>query len=303
MNVFQKIKYNQNWNIGFCEQTPEDFVARKALNKIHWMKHSYKDRWFADPFILKVTEEEIVVFVEECPIDHPKGVLCELVLDRKSKWLKQRYLLLESQTHLSYPQIIRQNNKVYVCPENGASGKLNIYEYDAINHRLIAPVCILEENLGDATLVKKGDEYYLLATKYPALFEDVLLFHSASLMGQYTMVVDSPAQKDRSCARPGGAFFYSDGQLYRPAQDCVERYGSALSIMKIQSLNVPMVEDKDFIITAESYKYNLGIHTINFYNGICVVDGYGYYYPIIGRLYHHAISQFVINKIKQIANI
>lgn len=303
MNFIQKIKYSQNWNIGFCEQTPEELIKDKALKPIQWMKHPYKDRWFADPFILKVTKDEIVVFVEECNMEKPKGILCELVLDRDSLWLKQRFVLLEAETHLSYPQIIRQNDKVYVCPENGASGKLNIYEYDAVNHRLFAPVCILEENLGDATIVKKGDEYFLLATKYPALFEDALLYHSTSLMGPFTLFADSPAQCDKSCARPGGAFFYSDGQLYRPAQDCVKRYGSALSIMKIESIGVPMVEDKDFTIIAKSYKYNLGIHTINFHNRLCVVDGYGYYYPIIGRLYHHAISQFVINKIKQIANI
>ena len=124
-------------------------MEKKALNKVQWLKHPYRDRWFADPFIFKVTDSEIIVFVEECPIERPKGILCELVIDRKTKRLKERYVLLESDTHLSYPAFIRQNGTVYVYPENGASGKLNIYEYDETNHRLVNPKCILEKSVAD----------------------------------------------------------------------------------------------------------------------------------------------------------
>ena len=97
-----KFFYNQNWNIGFCEIAAKALVREKKLPKIQWMKHPYHDRWFADPYILSVDEDEIVVFVEECSIDNPKGVICELVLDRVTKRLKERYLLLEISKELWY---------------------------------------------------------------------------------------------------------------------------------------------------------------------------------------------------------
>ena len=77
MNLLRKVQYGQYWNIGFCEQTPEEFVREKKLRPIKWLKHPYHDRWFADPFIYRVTEREIVVFVEECPMENPKGIICE----------------------------------------------------------------------------------------------------------------------------------------------------------------------------------------------------------------------------------
>ena len=115
--------YPQNWNIGFVEQSAEDLLGKQQLGHIRWMKHKYKDRWFADPFIYKVADDEIVVFVEECMItDKPKGILCELHVDRKTMRLRERYVLLELDTHLSYPAFIKKDGVTYVYPENGSSG-------------------------------------------------------------------------------------------------------------------------------------------------------------------------------------
>ena len=54
----------KEWNIGFILKSPEEILQSDKLD-VHWMKHKYKDRWFADPFILSVTESEIVLLVEE----------------------------------------------------------------------------------------------------------------------------------------------------------------------------------------------------------------------------------------------
>ena len=285
MNWRSKLLYSHNWNIGFCEQTPEDIVQSKSLNKIQWMKHPYRDRWFADPFILKVTEEEIFVFVEECPIDNPKGIICELVIDRKNMRLKDRHVMLELDTHLSYPAIIRHKGKVYVYPENGASGKLNIYEYDAISHRLVNPVCILNEAVADATLFEYQGQYIMVTTKYPNTQEQVFLYYANSLFGPFVQMNDAPIQSSHSCSRPGGNWFFANKQLFRPAQDCTKRYGSALSIMKVSFDENKTKELKYITLRPKSFIYDRGLHTINFKNGLCVIDGYGYLFPCIGHAY------------------
>lgn len=285
MNWKSKLLYSHNWNVGFCEQTPEDLIHGQALHKIQWMNHPYKDRWFADPFIYKISEDEIVVFVEECPIEHPKGVLCELVLDRKTKRLKQRHVLLDLDTHLSYPAIIECDGKTFVYPENGTSGKLNMYEYDEADHRLMNPVCILEEAVADATIIECHGEYFMVATKCPNTQEQVFLYHSDSLFGPFVQTNTDPIQTNRSCSRPGGNWFVANEQLYRPAQDCVERYGSALSIMKVSIDDNKMIDSKLFSLRPTSYKYNRGLHTINFHEGLCVIDGYGYLNPCVGHAF------------------
>lgn len=284
MRLLDKLSYSQNWNIGFCELSSDNFLRNKSLRRIQWMKHPFRDRWFADPFILRVTETEIVVFVEECKIEHPKGIICELVLDRATKKLKQRYVLLEKETHLSYPAIIRHNGRIYVYPENGASGMLNIYEYDENNHKLINPICLIDQALADSTILKLNGKYHLIATRFPNTQECVYSFSSEKLFGPYRIDSEIPFQKSRGCSRPAGNWIVLGKQLYRPAQDCVTRYGAGISLMSVN------VSDKDiddimlFKVLPASCKYSRGIHTINFGDDLCVVDGYGYLHSIAGRV-------------------
>lgn len=285
MNLLRKIQYNQFWNIGFCQQTPEELIRERTLRLVQWLKHPYRDRWFADPFILKVTDSVIVVFVEECPMENPKGIICELVIDRKTMRLKERYELLEKDTHLSYPAIICHEGKVYVYPENGASGELNIYEYDEENHRLVNPVCILDEAVADATIIQHGNDFYMTATKFPDTQKRLYLYHAYSLFGPYKQKDVNPVQESLSYSRNGGDYFTAYGSLYRAAQDCSERYGGALSIVSVNSIE-SYNENLEFGIKPERGRYGLGLHTINFKDGLCVVDSYGYFFSFWSRLYY-----------------
>ena len=95
MNLFEQIQYSQNWNICFCTLSEEELIANKGIDGVQWLKHPYKDRWFADPFIFSVTEKEIIVFVEELMIEKPKGYLVELIVNRQTKKLINRHVLLE----------------------------------------------------------------------------------------------------------------------------------------------------------------------------------------------------------------
>lgn len=282
MNIIRQIKYDQNWNIGFCEQTSEELILDKQLKPIRWLKHSYRDRWFADPFIYKVTESEIVVFVEECPMENPKGIICELVIDRKSMRLKERFVMLELDTHLSYPAIIRHEGKVYVYPENGASGELNIYEYDENNHRLINPICILKESVADATIIEDDGHFYMSATKYPETQVKAYLYESNSLFTPFHQLNDLPYQTNKRCSRQGGNWFSKEIIHFRPAQDCVKRYGAAISIMEVRLTEVGIEEKEVVHINPIRGRYGLGLHTINFNSDVCVIDGCGYLYPYTG---------------------
>lgn len=287
MNWKARLLYPQNWNIGFVEQSVEDLLNKQQLERIKWMKHNYKDRWFADPFIYKVADDEIVVFVEECMItDKPKGILCELHVERKTKRLRERFVLLELDTHLSYPAIIEKDGVTYVYPENGASGSLKMYKYDVYNHRLVEPVCILNEAVADSTILKERDGYTLITTKTENPLECAYLYKSKELFGPYQLVSKHPVQSSLSCSRPAGNWITVSGKTCRPAQDCSERYGGSINLMRIDSLD-PYIEMVSISISPVGYKYNLGIHTINASttDDFLVVDGYGYLYPCFYRLW------------------
>jgi hypothetical protein len=281
------IKNKNFYNVGFVEINPQEFVDSKKISNIEWLRHRYKNHFIADPFILRATDDEIILFVEECPfINSHDGIIVELHVDRKTKTLISRYELLKLDTHLSYPAILRKDDKIYVYPENGQSGKLFIYEYDEENHRLINPKLILNESVVDATIIERTDGWYLTATRANSTRKDVYLYRSDNFDGIYEKVSNIPFNRDIKQSRSAGNFFSVAGELYRPAQDCEKRYGAALSIMKVDVFNITIKEHLFAHIEPIGFRYNLGIHTINFYDGICVVDGYGYLHPFLARFYY-----------------
>ena len=276
--------YKLKWNIGFCECDPEEFIHNQGLSDIRWMKHPFKDRWFADPFIYKVTDQSIIVFVEEYRYSTRRGVLCELEINKTSMQLCQRRELLSLNTHLSYPIWIKQEGKTYLYPENGESGQLNIYEYNETKHSLSSSQgVILDEAVADSSIVKEGGTYYLVATKYPETEKDLYLYKSDTFNGPYIPVSLKPVQTNPSMSRPGGNWFRVGNLLYRPAQNCNGGYGRSLTIMQANIKDSSMIESECFKVKPKSFTYNLGLHTINFLDGMCVIDAHGYQFPILGR--------------------
>ena len=294
----QRLICNQNWNIGFCDLTPDAFFSSGKLGRVAWMKNPYKDRWFADPFLLNVTDDSITVFVEERMVIADRGYLSELVIDRRTLEITERYVILETDSHLSYPAIIKKDDHIYVYPENALGGPLKMYEYDTDKHQLINPKVILDERVADSTILEKDGKYYLIAVNYPESLEKAYLYESEKFDGSYRQIGDAPVQLSRSCSRPGGNWFYANNELYRPAQDCSVNYGGALKVMRVDSLK-PFQEQEVFSVQPLNYKYNLGVHTINFLNGLAVIDGYGYLYPLFGRMYYSRLVRKLINQIKK----
>lgn len=106
------------WTVGFIENDLDSIIVGDFIN-IHWIRHSYTDRWFADPFILDVTENEIILLCEEYYYPIKRGRIAKLVIDKKTRELKECQVVLELDTHLSFPAIFRKGDDVYIL-----SGKL-----------------------------------------------------------------------------------------------------------------------------------------------------------------------------------
>lgn len=284
------------WNIGFANCSPEKFINKRTIGRIQWLKHPYNDRFFADPFILSVSDKGIKILVEELEFKTNKGRICLLVVDPETKELISRKSILELSTHLSYPAVVTKNNRVYVYPENSESGSLAVYEYDIENDTVSYVSRISDEGLVDATIFKDNELYYMFATKLPNSQERVFLYCSSDLLGNYQNYMQVSSGKHHS--RPAGNLLSFDGKLYRPSQNCCKRYGANIEIMEVLRMSESYEEKHVFSLKPTSLRYNLGLHTINFHNDLCVIDGKGYLYPIIGRMYNYL--RFLYYKLKNL---
>ena len=262
------------WTIGFVEDSIEDILSGKKPS-IKWLKSSYKKGWFADPFILDVNNDEILVLVEEFLYSENKGRISLLTIDRKSYKLLAIRPLLSLNSHLSFPAIMRQENKVYVYPENGLNNTLDLYIYlDAGSQKLIYESNVMKAPLADAVITDLFRQRLMFATELPIQNKNVLNVYKPD-GAQYKKV--NSITLSSNVARNAGDWFEFDGTVYRPAQDCNQIYGGAVIIQRVEQTDEYTFSFKDVArIESDNKFYKLGCHTLNFYKGIAVVDAHGY---------------------------
>ena len=280
------------WLLGICENGFDDLKS----NRIHWIDNGkYKGKkWFADPFILDYDTERVILFVEEFDYKVHRGRIARLFVDRKSWKITDCKIILDLETHLSFPMIWREDNHIYVCPENYASGALNLYEYDKKGEFLSLIKPLIKKKLTDAILYKDETGYYIISTYIPTPNgKKLTVYHSVNFDGNYEEVQE--VSFTENIARNAGKMFVYNGNLIRPAQVCNDSYGQALSFQEVK-------RDKDCLYSfKEKYRflsphlhYKIGSHTFNQHpNGMAVIDVKGWRYPIVGFLIKRIGNVFV----------
>ncbi len=262
----------QRWNIGFTETPLEDILAGKPI-QYRWMKHNYENRWFADPFLLDVTNDAYIVLAEDFEDNRGYAVISKLVVDKQTLELKDVKQLLDRGTHLSFPVIMREGDDVFVYPENSESGEQNLYRYDQQHEQLVKVETLMQAPLTDAVMIEYGGEQLMFATTLPNPNGNKVNMY-IKRDGKFELK-DTILVQGRT-ARMGGDFFWVNGALYRPAQDNNECYGGALILQKVIVKDGKWSFEDMRRLTSPHPQYTTGLHTFNMYKGTVVVDIHGY---------------------------
>ena len=284
MSILRKIKeslVHYSWELAYFDYDKQILTQGLDFHKIHIVKNPYKNKWFADPFILRDTEYELTLLVEEFDYDINRGRIAQIVIDKSKDAIVSCDIILDLPTHLSFPVIYRIGDKVIVHPENSASGSSFMYEYDETSKKLINPVKVLDEPVTDAIIVKEADIFNMYATRLPEPNGcNLRTYVSNKLTGPYTLYVVDEYLHYR--ARMAGQMITSEGKKIRPAQDCDGAYGKAVIFY---DNHTELGE-----IRPSSYKY-AGVHTFNKLNETCIIDIKRFDYPLL---------VYIKNKIKRL---
>ena len=275
MNALKEKLAHYAWDIAYGTYT--DSIISEGLKKvkINIVKNTYRNKWFADPFILDEDENVIQFLVEKFDYGVKRGRIARLKVNKKNNIIEECSIILELSTHLSFPVIYRVNGEVYVHPENSASGASYIYRYDKYTDKLVEAKLMVEEPITDAVIRKDGNIYRMYATRVPETNGCVLHEYSSDfLLGPFTHTCEHTFKKNT--ARMAGMFLTSvDGRLIRPAQDCFGGYGKAV-ILYDGHKQICRIEPI-------SYKY-AGVHTFNMFQRSFVIDFKKYDYPLLYKL-------------------
>lgn len=277
MNIKDRLSYH-TWNIGFIEKSAADVVSGADSEfEVHWLQHGYKDRFFADPFILSADDLTVKVLVEDFPYYRKRGMISMLTVDRKTYTLIDRKVILKQPFHMSYPFIQRNpdGSVRWVAPEASASGNLYRYTIDRNSGLLTNQTVLVNEPLLDSTVVSYQGKFWLFCTKRGVDSNSKLyIYYSDNPDGPWIPHKKNPVVDSLSMARPAGNFVQAGEEVYRVIQKCDRHYGEAMNVARLTDLTEDSFGET-FVkeIRTKDNLYSWSFHTLNGYGDTCVVDG------------------------------
>lgn len=255
------------WNVAVIESSIESIMHGDNF-KIRYMKHNYRDRFFADPFLYRCDDLNYYILAEELKFYEKKGRIVLLTINRKTMRLVRKKMIIEEDYHLSYPFY----KDGLIIPESFHSGCL--YEYHFNGDCVVEKRLFSELPLIDATFLNYDGEDYIFGTmkgEGDEAYSVLRVFKKVN--SKYTEQPFSPLKRDLVHSRCGGSFFEINGKLYRPVQNCESSYGTEIILMET-NISENSLEEKEIVRIDASRlkKYNKKMHTFNVYKNFIVVD-------------------------------
>lgn len=269
-----------HWDLAFVEPVEGNWLTGNWQYK--FVKRKATKQWFADPFILDVTDDTIILLVEEFTYTIKRGRIAKLTIDRKTMKITEIKIILDLPTHLSFPAILRYKGEVYIYPENNESGALKLYKYNTVDDSLQLVSSLVEEPLTDAIIVTDFSEPFIFSTIMTDARGNgstVYVYKADSVLGKYEMT--SKVELPERIARSAGALFCLDNRIIRSAQLFDgEKYGAGLSFQEVAfDGSAFMLKEVRRMLPFKGYT---GMHTFNLYKGVAVVDCSAKNHPFLG---------------------
>lgn len=269
---FQQRFFLPGWNIGLLDASAADFVGTEAQAAVSGLLPYERRRFVADPFIIHRAGQAFV-FCELYQYKENRGVIA--VCEWTPQGARHLTTVIEEPYHLSYPQVFEHDGAVYCLPESVDQKKVCLYKAIDFPNRWERIHTLLEDFAAvDSTLLQFQNRWWLFCTNLDEGYHSHLhIWSSDDLFGHWKPHPRNPVKIDVRSSGPAGPFFYNNGQLYRPTQDCARVYGGLIRINRVDVLSG--TEFKETVVGAirpPQGNYNRGIHTVTSSQDLYVVD-------------------------------
>lgn len=185
--------------------------------------------------------------------------------------------VLSAPYHLSYPFAFEWRGELFMLPETEENRTVELHRCVSWPDQWTLEAVLLDRvSAADATLVEAFGRWWLFTTMNPGRDADwdtdLYLFHADAPLGPWTPHVCNPVKSDVRNTRSAGRLFWQDGRLYRPAQDCAERYGHALVVNEITRLDTECFEEREAWRVHGWRSDIVGVHTMNREHDVLLLD-------------------------------
>lgn len=229
-----------HWRVGWRFVDGRDVIDLRAHPPAGWRElPDDRSRFYADPFPIE-RADRMFLFVEDFVHAAGYGVISVVEFDANGPVGTPRPVL-DTGSHLSYPFVFEHEGQVWMVPESGAAGTIDLYRAaDFPNGWVKEATLVSGLTASDATLFEHGGRWWMMATVRDegGAYSDALHIWSASaLRGPWQPHRRNPVLVDIATARPAGRVVRRGGKLIRPFQDCDAGYGAALGLAEITRLD------------------------------------------------------------------
>jgi hypothetical protein len=232
-------------------------------------------RIWADPFPLR-RDDRTYVFFEEMERSTRRGHISLMELTER---LQPRMIgpVLSAGYHLSYPFVFEWKGSLFMLPETEQNRTVELHRCVAWPDVWTLEAVLLDHvSAADATIVEADGKWWMFTTMNPRRDADwdtnLYLFHSTGPLGPWMPHACNPIKSDVRSSRSAGRLFWQDGRLYRPAQDCAERYGHAIVINEITRLDTAGFNERQ-AWRVDGWRSDIvGVHTVNQERDVLMLD-------------------------------
>lgn len=274
VNLFRKVVKRLQM-VGKIEQW---FVAYRSVDStgpyrtLPWAKGHF----YADPIAVRRRGKDYIFF-EDYRYGEKRGVI-SFVEVRPDLSTTEPQVALDLPYHLSYPFIFEHEGQDYMIPESGENRTIELYRAAEFPQRWeLVKVLQRGYHAYDVTLLVRDGVYWFFATvvdRGHASSDELFLFHSDSLTGEWVAHPKNPIVSDIRHARPAGRIFERGGKLIRPSQDGSVSYGHAVQMNEIEVLSKTDYRERPVERIEPDWAPSLvGTHTINRSEKLEVIDG------------------------------
>lgn len=262
MSIYKSPLFAESWNVAYRKKTGgEPFADRETPFTVIPNPFRY---WAADPFVFE-HNGEVYIFAELYDYIKSHGVLGYYKIhDKAARWTP----VIEEDYHLSYPNIFRCGEDVFIIPESSKNREVVVYRAVSFPDKWVRET-VLRTNVTYADTSPFLDGGRHMALTYDLSIPDLTLL-------DLDKNTDTPLHfPDPDIRRPAGYISLSDGM--RAAQDCTDEYGKALILYRIKYDSSGYSETFLQRISPEMLSYSKklfldGLHTYNQSENYEVID-------------------------------
>ncbi|MFH5834130.1 formyltransferase family protein [Halalkalibaculum sp. DA384] len=264
----EKAFWSYDWKVGLLNIKAITLEKENAIEP-EWLRGPEKG-FFADPSFSPLDDN--FIFVEEWLQNEAKGKITKVNLDNN-----EFSVILKEDFHLSFPKVYNVDDSYWLVPEMKENNKQGGYRLEADN-------TVAEKNYKTIKGVSGVDPiFYKHNEKWWAFVSPadesscyhLNLYHADSFWGPYTSHSLNPVVIDSYGGRMAGPIYEKKGIMYRFGQRFGKRYGEGIDIFEIEELSKQGYQEKRLgSIVYSGAKKGKGIHSIEFGDGISLVDGY-----------------------------